>query len=168
MVDVAAPIRTALIGASTVTAELTVYHSSYPVFTRRPVPDDAPYPLIIVSPDVSVGEEDGLNDLRPVITRDISIYGTNGVDSTNNQYRAVERAAYAVRNLFHRRRNSISVPDWSVTSVVASGPIAAPVDDAQTVGRVVTLIMRLYQDMPLLPPELDFSGTRNSQYLPAL
>lgn len=143
MVDLAVPLRSAIIGDATVTGELSAYMGSYPVFTKRPVPDDAPSKLIIVSPDIILSDEDGLSDLRPVITRDISVYGTNGVAGTVDDYRSVERVGYALRDLFHRRPQAIAVSGYDVARIEVAGPMPAPADDDQTVGRMVTLTVRL-------------------------
>jgi hypothetical protein len=140
MADVATALRAAIIGAASVTTELAAYAGSFPVFTRRPVPDDAPGLVIIVSPDITQSDEDGLSDARPVIIRDISAYGPN---DTAANYRKVERIGYALRDLFHRRPTSISVSGWAVARIEAQGPIPAPTDDEQTVGRMVTLAIRL-------------------------
>lgn len=139
-VNLAVPIRDAIVAASSVTSNLSAYQGSFPVFTRRPVPDDAPELTIVVSPDVTSTDGDGISDRRPVIERDVAIYGKN---SAAAKYRAVETVAYAVQSLFHRERSAIVVPGWSVTEIIAHGPIAAPTDDEQTVGRVVMLAISL-------------------------
>lgn len=140
--DLSAPIRAALLADAAITALLPAYLGSRTVFTRRPAPPDAPYPMILVSPDISVSDADGVSDLRPVAERDISVYGEN---DTAAKYRDVETLARAVRALFHRQRRAISVNGWSVSQIVARGPRPAPVDDTQTVGRVVTLTISLAQ-----------------------
>lgn len=137
--DLSAPIRAALVGEPAVTSELTAYANSVPIFTRVPVPDDAPYPMVVVSSGFQVGDGDGLNDEQPQLVRDVLVYGRNDADS----YRKVERIAFAIRDLFHRHRGSITVSGWDVVSVVATGPAPAPVDDEQTVGRRVELTVRL-------------------------
>lgn len=138
--DLAQPLRAAIIGQSSITTLLTAYKGSFPVFTRRPIDPDSPYPLIAVSPDVTKTDEDGISDERPIIIRDISIYGRN---DTPARYRAVETIAYLVHDLFQRRWQSITVTGWKVVTINATGPQAAPVDDEQTVGRLVSLTIRL-------------------------
>lgn len=146
--DLAAPIRAALVGETDITDLLPAYLGSYPVFTRRPVPDDAPYPMIVVSPDIgdTVTQQaggssgDGVRDFRPALERDVVVYGKN---EPAQNYRDVETIARAVRALFHRARTSISVSGWAVVQVTATAPRAAPTDDEQTVGRVVTLTVQL-------------------------
>jgi hypothetical protein len=141
--DLSAPIRAALVGRSAITTELTAYKGSYPVFTRVPVPDDAPTLVLVVSSGFQAGEEDGLNDHRPLLLRDVLVYGLRSTDPSQDEYRAVERIAFEVRELFHRRRTAIVVPGWSVADIIADGPAPAPVDDEQTVGRRVSLTVKL-------------------------
>jgi len=138
--NVASALRVALVGDSAITALLPVYESDFPVFTRRPAPVDVTFPIIMISPDVMIGNEDGVNDDRPLIVRDVTTYGSN--ENAGN-YRAVEAIAYAVQELFHRKRNSITVAGWSVTDIVANGPISVPDDDEQRIGRMVELTIRL-------------------------
>lgn len=141
--DLSGPIRAALLASSSITARLPAYKGSLAIFTRRPVPADAPYPMIVVSPDITVTDEDGLSDMRPLIERDVAVYGRN---DTAEKYRTVEELAYNVRTLFHRQRHVLTVSGWSTAQIIARGPRPAPVDDDQTVGRVVTLTIRLAED----------------------
>ena len=134
------PIRAALVGEAAITALLPAYLDGYPIFTQRPVPDNAEYPMIVVSPDVATSEQDGIADFRPVLERDVAVYGRN---NTAANYAAVETIARLVHDLFHRQRNSIAVSGWGVVDVVARSPMPAPTDDEKTVGRVVPLTIRL-------------------------
>lgn len=136
--NLAGPIREALVSDPTISAYLTLWDGEPAVFARRPVPDGAQYPFIAISPDVSITDQDALVSRRPVILRDVTVYGENP-----DQYRDTEDCAYLVRAFFHRQRFAISVPGYSVTEIVASGPIPAPVDDERHVARVVTLRLRL-------------------------
>lgn len=138
--DLAEPVRAALVADAAITAELAAYRGSFPIFTRAPVPDDAPYPLVVLGAQLQVGEEDGISDERPVVTCDIAAYGQN---DTAAKFRAVDRIGRAVHALFNRRRGAITISGWGVTSITASGPAPAPVDDEQTVGRRVTVTFRL-------------------------
>lgn len=140
--DLAAPIRAALAGAASVTGLLPAYAGAYPIFTRRPAPADAPYPMIMVSPDISVVDRDGVNSLQPISQRDVAVYGQN---NTAAHYRDVEAIAYAIRALFHRKWRALTVPGWKVVALTALGPIPAPTDDEQTVARLVTLTIALAQ-----------------------
>lgn len=138
--DLAGPLRAALVGSTPITSQLPAYLNGFPVFTRRPSPADAPYPLIMVSSDVTLTDQDGVNDQRPVIERDIAIYGRNNDAAA---FRVVEVLAYQVRSLFHRQRQAITVSGWHVVAITATGPRPAPTDDDQTVGRVVSLSVQL-------------------------
>lgn len=141
--DLSVPIRDAIIADAVITAALVAYNGSFPVFTRVPVPDDAPYPMVVVSSQLQAGEEDGVADERPTYTRDIMVYGRNGRDATNDQYHAVEAIAFELRTLFNRKRDAIQIAGWTVTDIQTRGPAPAPVDDEQTVGRMVLLTLRL-------------------------
>lgn len=138
--DLSIPLRTALVGHSPITALLPAYKGSFTVFTRRPAPSDATYPIIMVSPDISSTEEDGINDFRPIQERDITVYGKN--DNAAN-YRTVEQIGYLIRELFHAQRRSITVSGWGVVAINARGPIPAPTDDDATVARMVSLTIQL-------------------------
>lgn len=140
MIDLAVSLRAALVADTTIAGLLPTYMGSKPVFTRRPAPSDAPFPIIMVSPDIALGDEDGVSDSRPLIVRDIAVYGRN---STPDAYRDVEAIAYRVRDLFHRNRFAIAPSGWRVTDIRATGPIPAPTDDEDLVGRVVALTIRL-------------------------
>jgi hypothetical protein len=138
--DLSTPIRNAIIAETSITSMLDAYKASFPVFTRVPAPDDAPYPMIIAHAQFGGGDEDGVNDLRPIVVRDVSVYGQN--DSAEH-YRATEALAFNVWELFHRQHNVITVTGWSVTDVRAQLPRPAPTDDEKTVARRVQLTIRL-------------------------
>jgi hypothetical protein len=140
--DLAVPIRTALLGNATITADLATYAGAPAIFTRRPAPPDAKYPMIMVSPNVAKTDRDGIDDLRPIITRDIAVYNLN---DNPDQYRVVETLADIIYSMFHYERNSLGSfsNGWSVTTVYCTGPIPAPADDDMHVGRVVTLVIFL-------------------------
>jgi hypothetical protein len=112
------------------------------VFTRRPVPPDAPYPLILVSGNIAQTDADGISDNRPIITRDIAVYGTNE-DAEN--YRTVESVADIVFAMFDKVHNVLDVAynGWNLVSIRCSGPIVAPTDDDLHVGRIVTVQIQL-------------------------
>ena len=136
--DLAPALRDALIDAPTIYPSLASWQGEPAVHTRRPVPPDSGYPMIVVSPDVAITDEDGLNSDRPVVVRDILIYGQQPA-----HYRTVESLGYAVRGLFHRARNSLSPAGYHVIDVRAQGPFPAPTDDENTVARAVSLTIRL-------------------------
>jgi hypothetical protein len=134
--DLTDAIRAALVADAGVTQHLSDYLGSFPIFTRRPVPGDAPYPCIVVSQDIAVSDEDGVNDYRASIMRDIAVYHTN--ETPDNEH-VVEALGQAVRRTFHRQRQSLTVNGWDVARIEASVPIEAPVDNDQRTGCIVQL-----------------------------
>lgn len=136
--NLAGPLRDALIANGDITALLGTWEGEASIHTRRPVPDGAGYPMGIVNPDVSIGDRDWLTSRRPIVTRDIVWYGQQP-----GQYRDVEALGYLTRDLFHRKRFSITVPGFHVMQIIASGPHVAPTDDEKTVARAVSLSIHL-------------------------
>lgn len=138
--DLSIPLRTAIIGSATITAMLPAYNDSFPVFTRRPTPPDAPYPMIVVSQDITLGDEDGINFYAPLIRRDVAVYHSNELPEN---YRLADDIGYAVRDLFHRRRHVFTVDDWDVVRVLAAVPIPVELPQLQVTGRIVQLSVLL-------------------------
>ena len=138
--NLAEPLRTAIIGSSAITDLLAVYNSAPAVFTRRPTPTDVTFPVVVTSPDIAINERDFIAGEAVDVVRDITAYALN---DTAESYRAVETIAYAVRDLFHRRRSVIAVLGWSVVDIVARGPTPAPTDDDTQVARRVELTVLL-------------------------
>lgn len=66
-------------------------------------------------------------------------------NDTPAHYSVVIQLGYLIRNLFHRNRLSITVPDWSVTGIEALGPESRSGGDDQTYGSTVTLTVSLAQ-----------------------
>lgn len=139
-VDLSSPIYAAIIATTDIASDLATYEGEPAIFTRRPVPADCNYPLIVAAGDVLHGDEDFIDSPMPVIVRDIAVYGQNP-----DHYRTVEGIALDIRDLFHRQRTSLIISGWTVTDIRCSGPIMAPTDDDATVGRIVTLRIRLSQ-----------------------
>jgi hypothetical protein len=137
-------IRTALIGDELIADALSKWQGEPAVFTRRPAPADAKDPMIIVNPDAAIGDEDALSSPRPVVMRDVAVYGKKAAPGdTSDQTRKVERIAYRMRELFHRQKFSLVLDGYSVIGIVVAGPVPAPVDDDVTVGRLISLTIRL-------------------------
>lgn len=144
--NLAAPLREALLGMPDITDRLGTYVAEPSIFTRRPVPSGATYPAIVIPPDVFIGDEDGLTSSRPVISRDIAVYAqlTRQMDDQQiDGYREVETLGYALRDAFHRRKDVLVVEGFHVIDIVAIGPIVAPASDERMIGRVVSLTIRL-------------------------
>lgn len=138
--NLAAPLRTALLANGPLVDLLGLFDNEPSIHTRRPVPSAAGSPLILVSPDVSISDRDGLKSRQPVAQRDISIYGDQP-----DGYRAVETAGYLVREMFHRQPQALVVDGYQVVQIVASGPSEGPTDDETTVCRYVSLMIHLRQ-----------------------
>ncbi len=136
--DLAPAIRTALLAEPTITGLLSEYKGAPAVQTRRPVPDGVVFPYVVVGEDVSITDADGLTSDRPIVIRDVLVYGAQPDD-----YRAVEQIGYAIRELFHREQFSLILTDYDVIEITATGPRAAPTSNTETVGRVVTLTIQL-------------------------
>lgn len=136
--DLAAPLRAALLAASGISSRLATYSGEPAIFTRRPLPADATYPLIMINPAAGIGDQDYLNNPMPIVMRDVAVYGNQPGD-----YRAVESMAYDMRELFHRNRWAITPDGYDVVQIVANGPHIGATDDQTTVGRVVGLTIQL-------------------------
>jgi hypothetical protein len=136
--DLGPAFRTAILANDAITGLLATWEGEPAVYTRRPVPDDAPYPLILIAPPASIGDADWLTVRIPRPRLDLIAYGLQPGD-----YRNVETIGYLLREQFHREPFSISVDGYSVLDIVANGPMPAPVDDQNEVGRAVLLTIRL-------------------------
>lgn len=138
--DIAPNIYAAVMGNSAITSLLSTWDGDPAVFTRRPLPGDATYPLVAISPDVAYTDQDFLASGLDVVIRDVFVFGHQPDD-----FRDVEKAAHLIRKLFHRQNQALGSSDIHVVSVTASGPRIAPSDDAAIVGRVVTLTIRMQE-----------------------
>lgn len=136
--SVLAPLYKAITDNQSIVDLLGEWNSGPAVFTRRPTPADAPYPMIVVGPEIARSDNDGISQYRPLVTIDVIVYGQQKQD-----YRRVIEASELVRTLFHRQRHSLIVDNHTVASIRCSGPIPAPVDDDSEVGRAVTLTIQL-------------------------
>lgn len=143
-IDLLGPLRSSIMDDPLTIDGLGEWKGEPAVFTRRPVPDDAPMPLILIEAALPISDMDGLNSDRPVAVHDIKIYGQKGAPgSEQDQTRTVERLGFALRRLFHRNRFSVQGDGFYAIDVSARGPGVAPTDDEQTVGRYVTVTIRL-------------------------
>lgn len=142
--DLSIPFMDALLANYALVELLPAYNNSVTIFARRPVPADAPYPMVVLSPDLMKLNLDGYDDQRPRITRDIAVYARN---DTSRNYRLVEEIAYMIFSQFHHTRLSLVPPDgWMIADVESHGPIPAPTaDDEVFVGRVVSIEVLLAQ-----------------------
>lgn len=139
MVDVLPAVYAAITGNSSITALLGTWNTNTSVFTKRPVPERASYPMIIINPPFSItNPEDALVERRPLISLDIAVYGEQ-----EKHYRDVDAVAFLIRNQFHRIRTALTVSGYVVYEIVTTGPIPAPADDEEHIGRAVTLNIKL-------------------------
>lgn len=136
--DLAVPLRAALIEAVTIGPQLAQYVGEPAVFTRRPVPADATMPFALINPPAAIGDADYLNEDMPIVMRDVIFYGAQPAD-----FVLIEELGYAARLLFHRQKWAITPEGYDVVSIVARGPIPGPTDDKSTVARVVGLTIQL-------------------------
>ncbi|WEX10281.1 hypothetical protein [Chelativorans sp. AA-79] len=137
--DVLPGLRAAILAVPEITSRLAPYNGSFSVHTRRPVPDNAPFPMIVIGPTIARTDDDGLSDFRPTAVIDINTYGPQP-----DRYRDVEAVAERIYGLFHRQASALEVDGYAVTDIRCTGPSPAPVDDESRVGRRVTLTIRLY------------------------
>lgn len=137
-VDLSVPLRDALVSSSGITSLLDTYLNSYPIFTRQPVPDNAPDIGIIISQDIVTDDNDGVNDFQPVITRDILIYGPNDIPAAD--YRKVQLLARRIHDLFHNSHRVVLVSGWTVVRVTCTGPVHLPQDDQSALFAVTVTV----------------------------
>ncbi|WP_427023038.1 tail completion protein gp17 [Aureimonas ureilytica] len=124
-----------LAGDALLTASLGTWEGNPSIFTFRPVPDGAEYPIALAAEVVSDVNADAVTARGRQIVRDIAIYG-----KAESQFDAVEAAAERVRALFHRQ--PLEVDGFRVIVVTASGPMSGPAEPDE-IGRIVTLTIRM-------------------------
>lgn len=143
-VDLHGPIRTAVIEDDVIAPLLGQYMGEPACVTRRPAPKSATRPLCIIDPPRQIGNQDGLVARREVHVINLAFYGDKAEPGTpDDQTRAVEQAAHRAHELFHRNKWAVQGDGFRIIDIVASGPIAGPTDDDQTVARIVPLRLRL-------------------------
>lgn len=137
MPDLSTHIRTLILSDSDITDNLTTLNGSKAVFTRRPVPETAEYPFIIISPQITMSESDYISHEARDVTYDIIVYGQN---DTSSNYREIEQIGYALYERFRRlSRTGMTMPTgYSLTKAVGFGPFPAPTDDLQKTARAVS------------------------------
>lgn len=138
MINLAKSIQDFLLADTNVTSKISVYLNSFAIFTRRPVPEDAKYPMIVVSPLVADTDLDFLRCKRRILSYDIAIYHNN--DASAN-YRLVEELGFYIARKFDKLpRHAMTLPTGvSLVKSLARGPIVGPQDDLVKVSRVIPL-----------------------------
>jgi hypothetical protein len=130
--------------AASIADQLEQYRGEPAVFAFRPVPDDAPELVILVNPPAAITDADALRAVRPIVECDVVCYGRRGTPGdAGDQSPIVEAIGFQLRELFHRQKFSVQVDGYSVIQITARGPVAAPADDAGTIGRMVNLAISL-------------------------
>lgn len=141
--DLSEPLRTAIVGNAGIAALVSNYLGSEAVFTRMPVPADAGYPQVVISPDILVGNEDGIRDYRPVITKQVVVWAAN---DTPANARLANTIALLIRTLLHRNHSAITVSGWKLIDIQVQGPEQIFSDEQrQTEGRLLFVQVRLSQ-----------------------
>lgn len=136
--DLSAPLYAAVTGDSTISNLLGLFGADPSVHTRRPVPEGAAYPMVVITQSVGISDEDWIDTEFPVVVSDVIAYGEN-----DSQYRTIVDLGFLLRDLFHRKKDSITVDGHSVLEIRVSGPIPAPTSDFKHVARAITLTTRL-------------------------
>lgn len=144
MIDLQPALRAYLLEDTEFSSKLAIYQGARSVFTRRPVPNDATYPLSIISPIVVDNQNDFVScGGRRTLTYDIVVYSNN---SDASVYRQVEAAAFRLAKILHRiPRYALNMPNGiSLIQTTAIGPLPAPVDDFVKVARVVSVNIEIH------------------------
>jgi hypothetical protein len=121
---------TRLVGDATIQGLVGTYGGSYCIFTTHPVPEDAPYPLILTAGHVADDAWDTKETPGRELLRDIHAYTAVTGSATT-----VEAMGERIRALFHRQL--LTVAGFSSVLTLASGPIQHDGEDFY--GRVVTV-----------------------------
>jgi len=144
LIDLSALIRSAII-ADPLASDIANYSGSKAVFTRRPAPSDAPYPMVFVSPQIPGAILDYVDgDLRREVVYDILVYGKN--DASAN-YRQAEKIGFALAKKFARpSRNIITLPaGYSMVGIRGTNMQVAPTDDLNIVGRLISVTFTIQE-----------------------
>lgn len=144
MTDVGPAIRAAILANTTISSKLSQWQGSSAVFTRLPIPEDASFPCVVIPFDSVNTNQDFLKTRIDVTLRDILVYGNIAAPgSPEDHTRTVDDISRELRSMFHRNRSALANAPYHVIDIVVNGPRPAPVDDDKTVGRMVTLTLRI-------------------------
>ena len=103
-------------------------------------------PLAVISPAITYRESDFVSGTKHFyLTHDFLIFDTN---DSSSSYRAVEDAAFRIRNIFHRLNvNSFNTPSgYRLLLCLADYPIPGATDDLIKVSRVVQLTFDITEE----------------------
>lgn len=138
MIDLLPNIRILLLSDLNITQHLSTFNGAKAIFTRRPVPENADYPFIIINPPLPDTDRDFLDLAFRDVTYHIIVYGNN--DNPQN-YRNVEDTAYRIKDKFLRLpKTGMTMPiGYSLVKGNSIGPFLAPTDDQTKVARAVSV-----------------------------
>lgn len=145
MIDLAPLIRTSILN-DTIATDIANFEGSKAIFTRRPAPDGANYPMVFISPQIPGAILDYLDgELRREVVYDILVYGQN---DTAAKYRTVEKIGLALANKFARPSLNIITPPtgFSIVKIVGTNMAVAPTDDLNIVGRFSTVTFTIQEN----------------------
>jgi hypothetical protein len=145
LIDLAPLIRSSLI-TDPLATDIANFSGSKAIFTRRPAPTGATYPMVFISPQIPGAILDYLDgDLRREIIYDILTYGQND-DST--KYRTVEKIAMAIAKKFARPSLNIITPPagFSIVKIAGTLMATAPTDDLNLVGRMSSVTFTIQEN----------------------
>lgn len=125
-------------GNGPIAAKLGQYLGNPSVHTRRPAPDGAEYPMVMISNSTGGGNEDTLRTFRPIRQHQVTVYGLKA-----EQMRDVETLGEMIHDLLHRRPDLLTVDNHRVVEVVCDPPQYAPGDGDDVEGRVVQVTARM-------------------------
>lgn len=138
MIDLSVMIRKYLLTIPEFTSIIADYQGDESIFNFRPVPEDAPYPMAIISSALGGADSDYVNCFKRDIPYHVTIYSK--IES-GNDYKKIENLANLVARSFHRIRPSLlEVPQGvNIVSVTASNPFIAPTDDNSVIARAINI-----------------------------
>jgi hypothetical protein len=145
LIDLSSSIRTAILN-DTLATNIASFAGSKAIFTRRPAPTDATYPMVFISPQIPGAIMDYLDgELRREVIYDILTYGQND-DAA--KYRTVEKIGMAIAKKFARPSLKVITPPtgYSIVKVVGTNMSVAPTDDLNIVGRMSTVTFTIQEN----------------------
>lgn len=144
MTDTTVSLRSAILNNADISPRLATWQGSPAVFTRLPIPEDATFPCVTIPFEAATLDQDFINSDLTVLVRDIMVYGNvTSPGAPDDDTRRVDEIARELRKMFHRNRAALGNTPYHVVDIVVNGPRPAPVDDDKTVGRMVTLTLRI-------------------------
>lgn len=138
MIDLLPTLRSYVLSDAEFISKLADYQGSKAIFTRMPAPQDAPYPLCLISPIVGDIQRDFIScGDRRLLMHDFFVHSTN---DSSASYRAVQAAAFRLATILHNASPFLfDMPAGSqLIEVTAISPLPAPTNDTIKVSFVVS------------------------------